>query len=68
MLEIIIALLMALGFDCNEESNIQVIDEHTGICYGVGTTVVGSQGTTAPPPTTFVLCQDASGKYYLVRR
>lgn len=68
MLEIIIALLMALGFDCNEESNIQVIDEQTGICYGVGSTVSINQGTTAPPPTTFILYQDPSGRYYLVRR
>jgi len=68
MLELIISLLMALGIELSEGANINVIDQQTGISYGVGSTVATSQGTTSTPPVTYVLVQDPNGEYYLVRR
>ena len=67
MLEIIITLLLALGIELNDESNVNVVDQQTGISYGVGTTLGNGQGISAPP-TTYVLMRDANGEYYLVQR
>lgn len=69
MLELIISLLIGLGIELNDGTNINVIDQQTGISYGVGTTVViGQSSTTNPPTATYSLEQDENGKYYLVRR
>ncbi|MBK9401840.1 MAG: hypothetical protein IPN36_13615 [Bacteroidetes bacterium] len=43
MLEIIITLLLALGIELNDESNVNVVDQQTGISYGVGTTLGNGQ-------------------------
>ncbi len=67
MLEIIITLLLALGIELNDGTNINVVDQQTGISYGVGTTVGNGQGINTTP-TTYVLMRDANGEYYLVQR
>lgn len=66
MLEIIITLLMTLGIELSEDANINVIDQQTGISYGVGSTVVNGQSVSTP--TTYVLMRNANGEYYLVQR
>lgn len=72
MLEIIIALLLALGVNISgEDGPITVIDQQTGICYGVGNTVVSNNGGGDEPNSTgevYILVEDDQGKYHLVRR
>ncbi len=68
MLEIIIGLLLNLGISLGDGTNVNVIDQETGICYGVGSTIIITQGVTPPPPPTYILMKDAEGNYYLVRR
>ena len=68
MLEIIVALLLALGINTSE-SGVVVIDQQTGIVFGVGSTVGNTQsGTNTNDTPVYILIQDANGEYYLVRR
>ena len=68
MLEIIIALLISLGVNLDTE-NITVIDQSTGISFGVGTQVTsGGRPIDSGEPQVYILLQDDSGKYYLERR
>ncbi|MBP7168631.1 MAG: hypothetical protein KBB64_13300 [Bacteroidia bacterium] len=66
MIEIIIALLLALGINLDREQ-ITVVDQTTGISFGVGTGS-GSSNAEIDNPKVFILLQDDSGKYYLERR
>jgi hypothetical protein len=71
MLEIIIALLLALGVNITgEDGPITVIDQQTGICYGVGNTVGSNQGGIDPNSAgeVYILVEDDQGKFHLVRR
>ncbi|MBP6513205.1 MAG: hypothetical protein KA347_11080 [Bacteroidia bacterium] len=71
MLEIIIALLLALGINTSDsESGAIVIDQQTGIVFGVGNTSVGSNSTSTTGSNTpvYMLVQDDNGEYRLVRR
>lgn len=68
MLEIIIALLLSLGINASEGGAI-VIDQQTGVVFGVGTTSGfgnASSGTNDTP--VYMLVQDAEGEYHLIRR
>ena len=64
MLEIIIALLLALGVNINQEA-ITVIDDRTGEVYGVGNNI-NTGGKIEGDTKTYGLYQDEDGKYYLV--
>lgn len=66
MIEIIIALLISLGINLDREQ-ITVVDQSTGICFGVGTGT-GSSNSEIDQPQIYILLQDESGKYYLERR
>jgi hypothetical protein len=70
MLDIIIALLLALGINTSDpESGVVVIDQQTGIVFGVGSTVGNTQaGTNNNSTPVYILIQDANGEYHLVRR
>ncbi len=63
MIEIIIALLLAMGLNLDKEA-VNVVNERTGEVYGVGNnvTVINSE----IEPSTYILCQDEDGKYYLI--
>lgn len=68
MLEIIIALLISLGINLDSES-ITVIDQSTGVSFGVGSSVGSSQRPNdSEEPVVYILFQDENGKYYLERR
>ena len=68
MLEIIIALLLALGINTSEGGAI-VIDQQTGIVFGVGSTVVVGNSTSNPGSTpVYILVQDGEGEYHLIRK
>jgi len=68
MLDIIIALLFAMGINSTEDS-VLVVDQQTGISYGVGSTVAGGNSTTGSNGTpVYYLILDDSGEYHLVRR
>jgi hypothetical protein len=68
MLEIIIALLLALGVNTSEDGAI-VIDQQTGIVFGVGTTTGFGNSTTNPNSTpVYILVQDGEGEYHLIRK
>ncbi len=64
MIEIIIALLLNLGINLDKES-INVIDERTGLVFGVGNNSTGGTNSEIEP-STYILCQDEDGKYYLI--
>lgn len=66
MIEIIIALLLALGINLDREQ-ITVVDQTTGISFGVGTGT-GSSNAEIDNPKVFILLQDDAGNYYLERR
>ena len=71
MLEIIIALLLALGVNTSDpESGVLVIDQQTGIVFGVGNTSGGGNSTSNPGSNTpvYILVQDGNGEYYLIRK
>ncbi len=72
MLEVIITLLLALGVNITgEDGPITVIDQQTGICYGVGNTVVSNNGGSGDPNSAgevYILVEDDQGKFHLVRR
>jgi hypothetical protein len=67
MLEIIIALLFSLGINLDSE-NITVIDQSTGISFGVGTQAGGSRPIDDSEPIIFILTQDEAGNYHLERK
>ena len=69
MLEIIIALLLALGINTSE-SGVLVIDQQTGIVFGVGTTAAGGNSISNPGSNApvYILIQDANGEYHLIRK
>ena len=68
MLEIIIALLLALGINTSEGGAI-VIDQQTGIVFGVGTTAGNGNSTSNPNSTpVYILVQDEEGEYHLIRK
>jgi hypothetical protein len=67
MLEIIIALLISLGISLDSE-NITVIDQSTGISFGVGTQAGGSRPIDASEPIFYILIQDEDGNYHLERK
>jgi hypothetical protein len=68
MLEIIIALLISLGVNLDSE-NITVIDQSTGVSFGVGSSTSTSQRPNDPEePIVYILLQDNAGNYYLERR
>lgn len=68
MLEIIIALLLALGVNTSEDVAI-VIDQQTGIVFGVGTSTGFGNSTTNPNSTpVYILVQDGEGEYHLIRK
>lgn len=68
MLDIIIALLFSLGINTSEGGAI-VIDQQTGIVFGVGTTVGTIQsGSNTNDTPVYILIQDGEGEYHLVRR
>ncbi len=68
MLDLIIALLFALGVNTTE-SGVVVIDQQSGIVFGVGSTVGNGNSTTNPNDTpVYILIQDAEGEYHLIRR
>jgi hypothetical protein len=68
MLEIIIVLLISLGVNLDNE-NITVLDQSTGISFGVGTQVTsGGRPVDSGEPLVYVLLQDDAGNYYLERR
>ena len=68
MLEIIVALLLALGINTSE-SGVVVIDQQTGIVFGVGSTVGNTQsGTNTNNTPVYILVQDGNGEYYLIRK
>ncbi len=68
MLEIIIALLLALGINTSE-SGVLVIDQQTGIVFGVGTTTGFGNSTSNPSSTpVYILVQDGEGEYHLIRK
>lgn len=66
MLEIIVALLIALGVNLDSES-ITVIDQSTGISFGVGSGT-NTSNSEIKEPQVYILVQDANGEYYLERR
>ena len=66
MIEIIIALLIALGINLDREQ-VTVIDRNTGISFGVGTGA-GSANSEIDQPQVYILFQDENGEYYLERR
>lgn len=70
MLDLIIALLLALGINTSDpESGVIVIDQQTGIVFGVGTTIGNGNSTAGNDPTpVYYLIQDAEGEYHLVRK
>ena len=63
MLEIILALLLQLGLYGNKgDKPVTVIDQSTGISYGIGvSTGVGS--SISMPSDTYYLVKDSTGKY-----
>jgi hypothetical protein len=68
MLEIIIALLISLGVNLDSE-NITVIDQSSGISFGVGSTVGSSlRPNDSEEPIVYILFQDENGEYHLERR
>jgi hypothetical protein len=66
MIEIIIALLIALGINLDREQ-ISVVDQSTGIIFGVGSGT-GSANSEIDQPQVYVLFQDENGEYHLERR
>lgn len=70
MLDIIIALLLALGINTsNPESGVVVIDQQTGIVFGVGSTSGFGNSSSNPNSTpVYYLIQDAAGEYHLIRK
>lgn len=70
MLELIIALLLALGINTSDpESGAIVIDQQTGIVFGIGTTTgFGNSSTNTNSTPIYYLIQDANGEYHLVRK
>lgn len=71
MLELIISLLLSLGINLGDDQSITVIDQQTGVSYGVGNTSVIQQGMNDDDPTptiVYYLICDESGEYHLVRR
>ena len=70
MLDLIIALLFALGVNTSDpEGGVVVIDQQTGIVFGIGTSTGFGNSTTNPNPIpVYFLIQDAGGEYHLVRR
>lgn len=66
MVEIIVALLIALGINLDREQ-ITVIDQNTGISFGVGSGT-GSSNAEIDNPQVYILFQDEEGNYYLERR
>ncbi len=64
MIEIIITLLLTFGINLDQDA-ITVVDERTGIVYGVGNSTSGG-GRIDSDSKTFILCQDEDGKYYLI--
>jgi hypothetical protein len=72
MLDLIIALLLALGINTSDpETGVVVIDQQTGVVFGVGNTIGNGNSSSNPstePTFVYVLVQDANGEYHLVRR
>ena len=70
MLDLIIALLLALGINTSDpETGVIVIDQQTGIVFGVGTTSGFGNSSSNPNNTpVYILIQDANGEYHLVLR
>lgn len=70
MLDIIIALLLALGINTSDpEIGAIVIDQQTGIVFGIGSTAGNIQsGTNTNDTPVYYLVQDAEGEYHLIRR
>ncbi|MFN0189095.1 MAG: hypothetical protein ACKVQV_10380 [Bacteroidia bacterium] len=71
MLDIIIALLLALGINTSDpESGIVVIDQQTGVVFGVGNTSVSGNSINTGSNSTpvYILIQDANGEYHLIRK
>ncbi|MFN8152747.1 MAG: hypothetical protein U0Y08_00495 [Bacteroidia bacterium] len=66
MIEIIIALLLALGFNIDKEE-FTIVDDRTGEVYGVGSNST-TGGNSEHDPKTFILYQDDDGQYYLVQK
>lgn len=68
MLDIIIALLIALGVNLDTE-NITVIDQSTGVSFGVGSSTSTSlRPNDSEEPIVYILFQDDEGNYYLEQR
>jgi hypothetical protein len=65
MLEIIISLLLALGINLNDTA-VEVIDEKSGIVYGVGNSGVVHNSEIDPP--RYILVMDDRGNYYLIQK
>jgi len=73
MYELILSLLLALGINLNPKGatkSIIVIDQSTGISYGVGTSNgVGNSVTTSSTNTeVYYLVKDANGRYQLIKK
>jgi hypothetical protein len=71
MLDLIITLLLALGINTSDsEGGVMVIDQQTGIVFGVGTTAAGGNSTSNTGSNTpvYILVQDDNGEYRLIRR
>ena len=67
MLELIMSLLMALGlFTSHGPKPIIVIDQTTGISYGIGTS--NGAGGCVVPPDVYYLVKDPQGRYHLVKK
>ncbi|MBK7683230.1 MAG: hypothetical protein IPJ26_12550 [Bacteroidetes bacterium] len=70
MLDLIITLLLALGINTSDsEGGAIVIDQQSGMVFGVGTTSGFGNSTSNPSETpVYMLVQDDNGEYRLVRR
>lgn len=71
MLDLIITLLLALGINTSDlDGGVLVIDQQTGIVFGVGNTAAGGNSNSNPVSSTpvYILIQDAEGEYRLIRR
>lgn len=65
MIDIIIALILALGINIDKEY-VNVVEDRTGMVFGVGTN--STVNNSEIDPKTFVLYQDEAGNYYLLEK